>query len=569
METSEDKNSFDDLVAGISAEERKFLLAKINQNREKELPILQPSREDADDFTLEVKLRNESLIYRFILWLRTFFTKKQKIELYNMDLVDNLARKINRNHPGIIDVNNGLLHSLFFEKLKELKNSADFFKPYIRIMDDDPGKFYVFLGAFIAPGITESINKEADPYQIPFEREATSELRASLLKRMDNILKEIKPTEKTELYSAVRALTWLKSFTNLPYTHFISQFTAIVSENYTAPYPNAQIDFPGFAGVLCNARSIPNEALEALFLFPQRKGGASVELAGETENSLREFLSKSASNISMIQMFISTVPMTALGKVVFSDYDWMPADSSGGEDWFVKFKEEWKCVFDTRWSAWLRDRKKAQLANVLKEKFDLDKFPELKDRPWTKLWGGIPFNCEMTAGFLVWFAEAKFNEMMQVLNVLVLEGVFINNENRAELSEALNLFNDTNMDVTNFAYSLKPNGSVGKVFQKQIDERVRTLKGQSLIDSVVNNAEASVRSWEMKFCDSVRTMERVFHGILDDDNKVKGYDSLQNLMTLKGRENREYRDNLAKVRESLNQCREILAEIEPLDMPKK
>lgn len=81
METSEDKNSFDDLVAGISAEERKFLLAKINQNREKELPILQPSREDADDFTLEVKLRNESLIYRFILWLRTFFTKKQKIEL--------------------------------------------------------------------------------------------------------------------------------------------------------------------------------------------------------------------------------------------------------------------------------------------------------------------------------------------------------------------------------------------------------------------------------------------------------------------------------------------------------
>ena len=159
--------------------------------------------------------------------------------------------------------------------------------------------------------------------------------------------------------------------------------------------------------------------------------------------------------------------------------------------------------------------------------------------------------------------------MMQVLNVLVLEGVFINNENRAELSEALNLFNDTNMDVTNFACSLKPDGSVGKVFQKQIDERVRTLKGQSLIDSVVNNAEASVRSWEMKFCDSVRTMERVFHGILDDDNKVKGYDSLQNLMTLKGRENREYRDNLAKVRESLNQCREILAEIEPLDMPKK
>lgn len=568
METSAEKNSFDDLVAGISSEERKFLLAKINQNREKELPILQPTREDADDFTLEVKLRNESLLYRFFLWIRTFITKKPKIELYNMDLIDNLARKINKNHPGLLDVGNGLLHSLFFEKLKELKNTADFFKPYITIMDDDPGKFYVFLGAFIAPGITENINKEADPYQIPFEREATTELRASLLKRMDNILKDINPREKAELYNAVRALSWLKSFTNLPYTHFVSQFTAIVSESYTAPYSNAQVDFPAFAGVLCNARSIPNEALEALFLFPQRKGGAAVELAGETENSLREFLSKSASNISMIQMFISTVPMAALGKVVFSDYDWMPADSAGGEDWFVKFKEEWKCVFDSRWAAWLRDRKKAQLASVLKEKFNLERFPELQERPWTRLWGGIPFHCEMTAGFLVWFAESKFADMMQILNVLVLEGVFVNNENRSELSEALNLFNDTNMDLLNFAASLKPNGSIGQVIQKQIDEHVRTLKGQTLIDSVINNAEASIRTWEAKFCDSVRTMERVFHGILDDE-KVKGYDSLQNLMTLKGRGNREYRDNLAKAREELTQCRQILAEIEPLDMLKR
>lgn len=568
MVSSEDKNSFDDLVAGISAEERKFLLAKINQNREKELPILQPSREDADDFTLEVKLRNESLLYRFFLWLRTLFTKRPKVELYNQDLVDNLARKINKNHPGIIDVGNGLLHSLFFEKLKELKNSADFFKPYVTIMNDDPGKFYVFLGAFIAPGITESINAEADPYQIPFEREATTELRASLLKRMDNILKEIKPKEKAELYTAVRALTWLKSFTSLPYTHFVSQFTAIISESYTAPYSNAHVDFPGFASVLCNARSIPNEALEALFLFPQRKGGAAVELAGETENSLREFLSKSASNISMIQMFISTVPMAALGKVVFSDYDWMPSEPSGGEDWFVKFKEEWKCVFDTRWAAWLRDRKKAQLASVLNEKFGLERFPELKERPWTRLWGGITFHCEMTAGFLVWFAESKFNDIMQILNVLVLEGVFINNENRAELSEALNMFNDTNMALLDFAASLRPAGSIGQVIQKQIDEHVRTLKGQSLVDSVITNAEASIRTWQLKFCDAVRTMERIFHGILDDD-KVKGYDSLQNLMTLKGRGNREYRDNLAKARAELNQCREILAEIEPLDMPKR
>ena len=51
MERSSERGSFDELVAGISAEERKFLLAKLNQNREKELPLLQPMREEIDNFT--------------------------------------------------------------------------------------------------------------------------------------------------------------------------------------------------------------------------------------------------------------------------------------------------------------------------------------------------------------------------------------------------------------------------------------------------------------------------------------------------------------------------------------
>lgn len=567
MERSSERGSFDELVAGISAEERKFLLAKLNQNREKELPLLQPIREEIDNFTLDIKLNHESLLYKFILWLRTLFTKKPKLELYNNDLIGNLARKINREHPGIVDVGNGLLQSLFYEKIKELKYVADFFSPYIAMMNDAQGKFYVFLGAFLAPTITTMINSEVDPYQIPFEREATNELRASLLRRLDAILKDINPNEKTKLYDAVRTLHWLKSFCFLSYTHFITQFTAIISENYTCPFSNAQIDFPGFASVLCNARSVSNEALEALFLFPQRNGGAAVELDGETENSVNQFLSKAATNISMIQMFISTVPMANLGKVVFSDFDWQVSEPGGAEDWFIKFKEEWKCVFDARWSSWLRDRKKAQLAQVLNEKFGLEKFPELTYRPWTRLWGGMPFACEMTAGFLEWFALNEYQTTIQILNALILEGVFLNNENRAELSEGINLFSDVNQDVLDFHASLSPAGSIGSVFQKQIDEHVRTIKGQSLINTIIVNAEASVRSWEAKFCESVRTIERVLHGIMDEE-RTKDYEGLQNYMTLKGRGNREFRDKLAAAREKINECRQILGEIEPLDMAK-
>ena len=267
-------------------------------------------------------------------------------------------------------------------------------------------------------------------------------------------------------------------------------------------------------------------------------------------------------------MFISTVPLLALGKVIFADYDWQIDNSGGAEDWFVKFKEEWKVVFDERWEAWLRDRKKSQLADVLQEKFGIGEFPELPYRPWTKLWGGVPFRCEMTGGFLYWFATLKYDEVMSILNVIVLEGVFLNNENRAEFSEALNRFADVNHQVQLFGESLNEKGSVGSVFAKLISEHVRTLKGQNMVNSIILNAETSIRNWESAFCNCCRVIERVLCGILDEEKSDKKYESIQNLMTIKGRDNRAYRDSLQSERELLLECRKILAEIEPLDLPK-
>lgn len=568
MNDDQHRGSFDELVAGISSDERKYLLAKINQNREHSFPLVQPAREETDGFTLDIKLNSESFLYKLFLWIRSLISKKHKLEIYNDDLIRTLARKINKNHPGIVDMQNGLILSLFYEKLKELKNAADFFKPYFNIFNENPGKFYVFMSTFIAPEIASSINAEADPYSVPFEKEGTKEVRSSLLKKMEGILKDIPQKSRAVMYDAVKSLNWLKRFSELPYTHFLAQFTAIVSENYTCPFTNAQTDFNALANVLSDARSIPNEALEALFLFPQRKGGATVELDQDTEKSMREFLSKSAAGISMVQMFISTVPFFALGKVIFSDYDWQIETFGGAEDWFVKFKEEWKIVFDERWESWLRDRKKSQLADVLMEKFGILSFPELPYRPWANLWGGVPFRCEMTGGFLYWFATVKYEEIIGVLNVLVLEGVFLNNDNRAEFSEAMNKFAEINHQVQLFGESLNEKGSVGSVFAKLIADHVRTLKGQNMVNSIILNAETSVRGWESSFCDCCRTIEKVLAGILDDEKNDKKYESIQNLMTIKGRENRAYRDNLQAEREVLLESRRILAEIEPLDLPK-
>lgn len=563
-----DRNSFDELVAGISAEERKFLLSKLSQNNQEGVVPLSSSRLEVETPLIEIKIKTESFFYRIILWIRSFFTKRPVSEIYNDDLLSNIANKIMKSHSGLINHKQKLLLSVFYERLKELQRVSNFFSPYFAVFNDSPGRFYVFLSMFIAPEIADKINETADPYSLPFEREPTSELRASLIRRMELVLKEIPVNIKTNLYAAVKSMHWLLSFTSLPYIHFIAQFTSIVSSSYTCPYLNARVDYATFAKVLHNATPVLNEVLEALFLFPLKNSSKGISLDSDTEKALTDFVSKANINLSVIQGFISAVPISAIGKIINEDYDWQIDDFGGCEDWFIKFKDEWKKIFDERWESWLRDRKKEQLKLVLDKNFKLKEFPELKYRPWAELWGGVTFRCEMTGGFLNWFCEEKYNSVMEPLNDLVMEGVFINNDNRNELSNALNDLQQINIDMTNLVSSLSPSGNIGGVFAKIQKDHGRTLKNQGLVESTILNTETSIRILQTTFCDACRSIEKVMHGILDEE-KTKDYESIQNLTTLKGHENASFRDSLRKARYTLNCARGIFAEIEPLDLPKK
>ncbi|MBQ9630185.1 MAG: hypothetical protein IJR49_01175, partial [Treponema sp.] len=317
------KNSFDELVAGISAEERKFLLDKLKHgDTDVAMQSLEVKLSDfSDSRTLQNRLQNESLLYRIFLWIRSFFTKKAQTAIYNKDLLADIARRINRTYPGLIDYPKEIFQSVFFEKLKELKTCADFFKQYITIINDNLGEFYVFLSTFIAPEIAAKITNEADPYTIPLNRTVTNELRLSLIRKLDAAIKDVSHEARHNMYMAVQNVEWIRQFTQLPFIHFLSQFTDVASTANTCPFTNAQGDFPSFAKVLSSGTTISNEVMESIFLFLQRKMTRTVVFSSDNETAINEFLKQSLSMFSIIHMFMSTVPLSAIGKLVFSDYD--------------------------------------------------------------------------------------------------------------------------------------------------------------------------------------------------------------------------------------------------------
>ena len=541
------------------------MLEKINQDSVSVVQFIETENQVPEkSLSLHLRFKEESFFYRFFLWLRGIIEKRSSEKIYNEDVIASMARRLNRDHPGIVNHRNGLLDTVFYEHLKALKSASDFFKPYFAIIDDSPGDFYVFLSSFVAPELSEKINSEADPFSLDYSAEPTNDTRAMLLKNLDNILKNIDAGSKRDMYTAVSSVNWLRQFTRLPYIHFTSQFTNLIGSNYTCPYRNAVNDYAAFAAVFTNILPVKSEVLEAMLMFSQKKDLTKNAQDKDIERTVKEFLSKTNQYFASIQSFISSVPILKTGKIINADYDWLPGNIEGVEAWFPNFRSHWRKIIDVRWGDWLRERKKKNLENYLKNDFGLSEFPVLTYRPWQALWMRVPFSCELTGGFMSWFSENAYDDMIQTLNEVMMEGVFVRNENRIEYSEGLNLFVQAVSQIRELTDRLAPEGEFGALFDEFATSRLRSFQVQNQIDSMMATTEGEIKDSVRKFSKGSRMMDKCLNGILSDE-KDGVHDGLQNLGTIKGSQNRAWKDRLRKIWETLKKAQFYISELEPID----
>ena len=323
MIPDKNRNAFDNLVAGLSAQDRAEMLQRLNASGKNTINLVEVDDEIPEkNVSLHLKYQALPFFHKFILWIRSMIQGKSAERLFNDDALADLARKINRIHPGLVDHRQKALDSLFFQQLKSLKDAADFFKPYFVPLDDRAGEFYVFLSSFVAPEISEKINSEADPFSFSFDEEPDKEHKAEVFKSLDDVLNNIDATHKANLYDSIVALNWLKKFSVLPFLHFMAQFTSVVGDSYTCPYKNAVVDYDIFAPVFTNLKSLEAEVLEALFLFSHKKEFSENPKSIELERSVKEFLANATSNLSAVQMFISSVPVAKIGRIINENFDW-------------------------------------------------------------------------------------------------------------------------------------------------------------------------------------------------------------------------------------------------------
>lgn len=564
----EEKNSFERLVSGLTSAERQDMLEKMQASiTETESLVTEEKIQYDERISFSEQIKQESIFYRIYLWIRSILANTSMEEIYNERKIANIARTVEKQTLNIVDYKRGLLLSGFYDKLNELHLCAEFFKPYIGQIESDESSFLVFLGSIIMDDIEKRMDLEVDPYSIPLTDGPRPEQRIGLLKKMDEIFTQIPSDKKAEMYNAVRAIEWLKSFSKLPYQRLLSCFSTVVEGNYSCSFVSLGNEISTFSRVLCNGLRIPKEVLEAIYIFSRRNiANRSLDSMEQTSEKAAGFMEKAKAQISMMHMFITTVPLRSIGCIVYSNAQWLPENLTGGEDWFNKYKADWKKLFDQKWEAWSHDCKKEVIRQSLERDFGLAEFPLLPDRPWTKLWGGLAFRYELTAGFFNWYFREQFPQYEMTLKTVMLEGDFVKKENRQEFFDSFNKLIQISIDLQNLCRNLSSGGEWGVIFSKLMDEHLRTLQAQSKIETILRSIESDVRSMLSQFGDAYRILELCFTGIFHEKTDSR-YDGLSNMNRISIKNNEKFQENLKKARKSLENVYIFIRELEPVDTP--
>ena len=568
-------NSFDRLVSELGKDERLTLLDKLSPTT---LPTTVTEKVESPDYTettatdvdMQTKLRGESVLLRLWLFLKSVFSGTSQKVIYNDLIISRKAKILSKKFPDLYDFKKNSLLTDFFIELKNLHQGIEFFKPGITAYEEATGEAYVFLGSLFLSDLYEKIDSETSPYSLDFSRTPTQELRNSLIRKMDDLLSSISSSERQNLYVNVQCLEWIKKLAKLPYEKFLTRFTSYNQTNFICPLENATSELNQFAKIICHSKKITPEVLETLYMLNH---GFSVEKQNEdsldgAKDFAKEYQKQSSEAILKIYNFIRKVPIKTIAAISSKDADWVLQTPSGVEDWFVKFKAQWKKQFDRKWESWLVDRKKEEIRNCCEKVFGVKKLPLLQNRPWEKAWGGIPCNRDYTLGFLYSFFINLYPKIASILKIIQLEGDFVLRDTRVEFTNAYNDFAQQEQAIFALNAKLAEDGNYFESFESIAGEKLRSIQNQSRMDSLMLSIETEASMLSSKFGITCRELITILEGVLKLNPDAK-QETITNLAMIQGTENPVFRANLHKSFDKIVNSLDLLKNLEGIESSDK
>jgi hypothetical protein len=530
--------TFNQLSSELSLEERKNLLDKlISHSSISKIPLYEEP-EDTPSDDAETRYARLPWYYRLWYFLLSFFKADSPVNIYENQQVAKLGKEIEESFPGFYNYQRNQLLSEFYKALLKLKGGARFFYTALDAgVNRNKGAFYAFLGSLELGEFHSRLNLETDPKVVAETNPNVSEadLRQLALGYMEDAMAGITEAQRKAMYYDARVLYCLKELASFLFDRIIMAFSSDDSaQKYTCSAAIVREQLSTLNNILYSIRQPPPmPLLESLFVFILQD---RIEEPGFDINAeMRVFLSRAEDALIILREFNKQVPLTRILRCASRNLSLTPKAISGGEDWFMVFREHWKWHIETQFTEYLTARRRQEVLNTFRYFFKGTNLKMLSNIASDSNPDGVPLKSSFALSFLLTFHSAVFiSDINLVIRPILIDGEFYKPENRIEFTEGYNNLIKLDDVIRKFEGKLAPSGDYGKRYDLARAEMsslpVKRRKIQIVIEEVDEEADEIVEQANR----AMQSMVNILGGIIQKDAKGK-YDTLVNMVKLAGK----------------------------------
>ena len=558
---------FDRLVSGLPLEERKSLFEKLKgQTGISSEPLY---TEEKEFVPADAGIEYSRLPWYYRLWyfILSLFKGKSPLKIFEDMQISALGNKTEEKSPGLYDWQRNLLLPAFCRQMVKLKEAVRFFYSALDTsVGRDRGAFFAFLGSLEMPELHKRLQAETNPeYVIGKSPNAPDkELRQSALKAMDDAFSMITEDNRNNMYLNARSIHCLKELSSFLYDRVIMAFGFNSAVNADACSVAVIRELLlSLNNILISLKRVPDTPLlQSLFIFTlQERSG---EPGFDMNREIRSLLTKAEESLAVIREFNKQVPLTWIIRCSTRNMSHTPREISGGEDWFVIYRDYWKRHIEALFAEYLKERRHRELLDAFRSFFRGANLKTLSNAQSDSNPGGLPIKGTFGLSFLVTFYSAVFiPELNKVLRPVLIDAEFQNKENRAEYAESYSNILKLEDEIKKFDQEISPSGDYGKRYNQARQEMTSLPVKRRKIQIVTEEASGDAGEILKRAGEAFRSMANILNGILGGDSKGK-YGPLSNFTKLAGKDG-QFNAGLEAAVKQFQDARKLLDDIETME----
>jgi hypothetical protein len=416
------------------------------------------------------------------------------------------------------------------------------------------------------PSVHKKLQVETDPAKLGEQNPDATEigLRQMAFKSMEAAFEGVTDDMKGAMYFDARSLYCLKELSSFPFDRVIMAFGFDAAVNGHSCSASVVRDLLlSLNNILLSLKRIPPmPLLESLFIFLlQEKTG---EQGFDINKEIRALLARAEEALAVIREFNKQVPLTKILRCSSRNMGVSPREISGGEDWFLVYREYWKRRIEALFADYMMDRRHRELLNAFRYFLKGTNLKILGNTVSDANPDGMPIKGAFSLSFLLTFYSVVFMaEMNRFLKPILIDAEFRRKENRTEFTESYNEIIKLEDDIRKFEMEISLSGDFGKRYSQMKQDMsslpVKRRKIQIVIEEASSEALTIVDSARR----ASRSMINLLNGIINRDNQGK-YDTIANMEKLAGK-GPEFIEGLNDSMQKFQKVIQILDDIDAME----